>query len=59
MTAQKKLRTCVSAKKKAEVSGSIVGFVFYPEGELPTANSCSTGRTGQTLLICETEPSEL
>ena len=53
-SAQKKLQACVSAKKKAKLGGSIVGFVFYPESEFPTVNSCSTGRTGQTPLICET-----
>ena len=33
-------------------------FYFYLE-DIFTAKSCSTERTGQTPLICETEPSEL
>ena len=42
--------------QKTEVGGSIVGFVFIQKIFF-TTKSCSTERTGQTLLIFSTSPS--
>ena len=58
MTIQNSLQTRVLAKKKADVGGPIVGFVFIRR-ILLTVNSCLIERTGQTPFIWETEPSEL
>jgi len=50
MTIQNSLQTRVLAKKKADVGGPIVGFVFIRR-ILLTVNSCLIERTGQTPFI--------
>jgi len=47
----------VAAIQKAELGGSIMGFVFIQRIFIAAKKNCSTERTGQTLLICSTSPS--